>query len=66
MVTTTACFSDSTETAVTAQIAEGQPGTTFASFAAEPGEGIQSLLVDGSKFSGEYVLLDDLGFITSA
>jgi hypothetical protein len=64
-VTLTARFSDTTESAVTVTLAEGKAGTTFASFAAVPGETIKSLLVDGSKFSGEFVLLDDLGFVTN-
>jgi hypothetical protein len=64
-VSLTARFSDDTETKLTAPIAEGKAGTTFFSFAAVPGETVKSLVVDGSKFSGEYVLLDDLGFITT-
>ena len=64
-VTLRAHFSDGTETKLTAAIAEGPAGTTFFSFTALPGESIKRLLVDGSKFSGDYVLLDDLGFITN-
>jgi len=64
-VSLTARFSDGTETKLTAPIADGKAGTTFFSFAAVPGETIKSLVVDGAKFSGEYVLLDDLGFITT-
>jgi hypothetical protein len=37
---------------------------TFASFAADDGRSIKRLLIDGSEFSGDYVLLDDLAFIT--
>jgi hypothetical protein len=64
-VSLTARFSDDTEATLTASIAEGAAGTTFFSFAAVPGERVKSLVVDGSKFSGDYVLLDDLGFITT-
>jgi hypothetical protein len=64
-VTLTAKFTDDTDSSVSAMIAEGPAGTTFFSFAAVPGEGVKSLLVDGSRFSGDYLVLDDLGFITS-
>ncbi len=64
-VTLTTRFSDGTEAALSSAIAEGSKGTTFFSFAAVPGEHVKSLVVDGSKFSGDYVLLDDLGFITT-
>lgn len=36
---------------------------TFVSFAATQGEHIRKLLIDGSRFSGPYVLFDDLAFI---
>lgn len=64
-VTLAARFSDDTETTLSAEIMEGAKGTTFFSFAAVPGEHVKSLTVDGSKFSGDYVLLDDIGFITN-
>jgi hypothetical protein len=64
-VTLTARFTDDTESRVSAMIPEGAAGTTFFSFAAVPGESVKSLFVDGSQFSGEYLVLDDLGFITS-
>lgn len=64
-VTLTAVFSDATETAIRSTIAEGSSGTTFFSFAAHPGETIKKLIVDGSQFSGDYVLLDDIGIITN-
>ncbi len=64
-VSLTAHFSDGTETKLTASIGEGSAGTTFFNFASVPGEIIQSLAVDGSKFSGDYILVDDLGFITN-
>lgn len=63
-VTLIATLTDDTETAVTAEIAEGPAGTTFVSFSSIPGESIRRLRVDGSKFSGDHVLIDDLGFIT--
>jgi len=64
-VTLTARSSDGTETELRANIAEGAKGTTVFTFAAVPGESIKSLLIDASRFSGDYVLLDDLGFITT-
>lgn len=64
-VTLTARFSDATESVNSASLEPGPEGTTFFSFAAHPGETIQKLRVDGSAFSGEYVLLDDLAFITN-
>lgn len=61
----TAVFTDATETTVRATISEGAGGTTFFSFAAHPGETIKKLIVDGSQFSGDYVLLDDIGIVTN-
>ena len=61
----TAVFSDATETTVRSMIAEGAAGTSFFPFAAHPGETIKKLIVDGSQFSGDYVLLDDIGIITN-
>ncbi|MEZ6089254.1 MAG: DUF1592 domain-containing protein [Pirellulaceae bacterium] len=40
-------------------------GNVFFSWVAPPGTSIKKLAVDGSEFSGDYVLLDDLGFILS-
>lgn len=37
---------------------------TFASFAAQDRRRIKRLAIDGSDFSGDYVLIDDLAFIT--
>ena len=37
---------------------------TFVSFAAKEGRHIKRFAIDGSDFSGDYVLLDDLAFIT--
>ena len=64
-VTLTALTSDSEEKTLSAEIAEGPAGTTFFSFAANPGERIVKLRVDGSAFSGDHVLLDDLAFATN-
>jgi len=61
----TACFTDDTEASVVVDMIEGTNGTRFARFISLPGESIKSLIVDGSQFSGDYVLLDDLGFITN-
>ncbi len=60
----TAIFTDGSETAISSAIAEGSAGTTFFGFAAPPGESLKKLAVDGSQFSGDHVLLDDLGVIT--
>ena len=38
---------------------------TFVSFKAPKGRSIKRLHIDGTEFSGDYVLLDDLAFITS-
>jgi hypothetical protein len=64
-VTLTARFSDATVTKLTATLAEGTDATKFFSFTALPGERITRLDVDGSGFSGDYVLLDDLAFVTN-
>ena len=64
-VTLRALYSDGTNTRLTARIHEGPPGTTVYIFTAPSGETIKRLHVDGSQFSGDYVLLDDLGFITT-
>lgn len=64
-VALTARFSDDTTTTTTVELAEGPAGTRFVSFAAVPGEVVKSLAVDGTKFSGDYVLVDDLAFVTS-
>jgi hypothetical protein len=61
----TAKFTDDTDISLTAEIAQGAGGTTLFTFAAVPGELVKSLAVDGSNFSGDYVVLDDLGFITN-
>lgn len=64
-VTVSVTLTDGTESSLTAEIATGDAGTTFFSFATTPGESIRRLLIDGSRFSGDYVLIDDIGFITN-
>ncbi|MEZ6110314.1 MAG: DUF1592 domain-containing protein [Pirellulaceae bacterium] len=64
-VIVTATSSDGTENSLTAEIDAGDAGTTFFSFATTPGETIRRLRIDGSRFSGDYVLIDDIGFITN-
>lgn len=61
----TARCTDDTEATVNVDCTEGSGGNGFAEFAAVPGESITKLVVDGTDFSGGYVLLDDLAFITS-
>lgn len=63
-VTLTAVLSDGNETSRQAEIDPDQ-GNVFFSFVAAPGTVIRKLRVDGSRFSGDYVLLDDIGFILS-
>lgn len=64
-VVLTALFSDGTEKALVAELAEGADGAVFCSFAAVPGETIRRLRVDGAQFGGDHVLLDDLAFVTN-
>ncbi|MEZ6067141.1 MAG: DUF1592 domain-containing protein [Planctomycetaceae bacterium] len=64
LVTLTAVLSDGNETSRQAEIDPDQ-GNVFFSFVASPGAVIRKLRVDGSQFSGDYVLLDDIGFILS-
>jgi hypothetical protein len=59
----TAVFTDATEQTIPRDMAEGEEGTTFFSFRAPPGEAVRKLAVDGTGFSGDYVLLDDLAVI---
>jgi len=61
-VTLTAVLSDGSETSRQAEIDPDQ-GNVFFSFVAPPGTVIRRLRVDGTQFSGDYVLLDDIGFI---
>lgn len=64
-VAVTARFSDETVETLKAELAEGVKNTTFFSFAALPGETVKFLEIDGTGLSGDYVVIDDLGFITN-
>jgi mono/diheme cytochrome c family protein len=58
----TAVLSDGKEITRQAEI-DPDKGNVFFSFGAPPRVVIRRLRVDGSQFSGDYVLLDDIGFI---
>ena len=63
-VTLTAHFASGKTASLTDKIATGAgKDNTFFSWYAPPGDKIVGLEVDGSKFSGDYVLLDDLGIV---
>ncbi len=64
-VALTAVFSDGTEKSLVAELPEGAEHSVFCSFSALPGESIRRLRVDGTRFSGDHVLLDDLAFVTN-
>lgn len=65
LVRITAGFSDGSSHSLSALIDGGEgAGNTFYAFRAPSGQGIVRLEIDGSAFSGNHVLLDDLGFIT--
>jgi mono/diheme cytochrome c family protein len=65
-VAMTVKFSGGGTHTLSAELPEGAgKGNTFFAFRAPAGEHITELQIDGSKFSGNYVLLDDLGFITA-
>ncbi len=65
-VAMTVKFSGGGTHTLAADLAEGAGrANTFFAFRAPEGEHITELEADGSKFSGNYVLLDDLGFITA-
>ena len=65
-VAMTVRFSGGGTHTLSAELPEGAgKGNTFFAFRAPEGEHITEVQVDGSKFSGNYVLLDDLGFITA-
>jgi hypothetical protein len=64
-VALTARCTDDTEATLKVDVTEGPDGTRFVEFTSVPGESIKSLVVDGTDYSGGYVLLDDLAFITS-
>lgn len=61
----TARFNDGKEKSIRVVLQEGA-GTdnTFVSLTAPSGQSIKQLHIDGRDFSGPYVLLDDLAFIT--
>lgn len=64
-VAMTVTFSGGGTHTLIADIPEGGGrGNTFFAFRAPENENITALEIDGSKFSGNHVLLDDLGFIT--
>jgi len=64
-VTLTARFASGETASLSEEITNGAGAdNTFFSWYAPVGDSIVSLEVDGSKFSGDYVLLDDLGIIT--
>lgn len=66
LVAMTVQFSGGGSQTLSADLPEGAgKGNTFFAFRAPTGEHITELEIDGSKFSGNYVLLDDLGFILS-
>jgi mono/diheme cytochrome c family protein len=58
----TAILADGHELSRQAEIAPDK-GNVFFTFVSPPGTVIRRLRVDGSQFSGDYVLLDDIGFI---
>jgi len=61
-VSLTAVLNDGLELTRSAVVDE-QYGNVFYSFVAPPGTVIRRLRVDGSQYSGDYILLDDFGFI---
>jgi hypothetical protein len=62
LVKLTAVLSDGKEITRQTEI-DPDKGNVFFSFVAPPKTIIRRLRVDGSQFSGDYVLLDDIGFI---
>ena len=64
-VSLTAKFSDGSSTQLLVDLPTGTSSdNTFVCFQAPKNQTIRKLELDGSKFSGDYVLFDDLGFIT--
>lgn len=60
-------FSDGTSHSLSHDISGGEGGgNTFFAFRAPDGLAITGLTADGSNFSGNHFLLDDLGFITAS
>lgn len=64
-VNLSATFTNGSTKASSATIEEGPSGTTYFSFAAPEGETIRRLKIDGSQFSGEFLLIDDIAFVTN-
>lgn len=65
-VTLTAHFSGGGSSALSHTLITGEGvGNTFFAFRAPKNEHIVRLTLDGSKFSGNYVLFDDLAFLTN-
>jgi len=61
----TAEFEGAASQSITVTLGEGAGAdNTFVSFVAPDDKLIRRLVIDGSEFSGEYVVLDDLAFIT--
>ena len=60
-----ATFSDDSTEELVVKLRPGAgEDNTFVSFAADEGRYVRRLAIDGAEFSGDYVLLDDLAFIT--
>ncbi|MFO1436943.1 MAG: DUF1592 domain-containing protein [Verrucomicrobiaceae bacterium] len=65
-VTLTAHFSGGGSSALSHTLITGEGvGNTFFAFRAPKNEHVVRLTLDGSKFSGNYVLFDDLAFLTN-
>jgi len=65
MVALTAIFNNGQSSRLEHDIpAGGGTGNTLFAFRAPEGASIAELQIDGSRFSGDHVLLDDLGFMT--
>ena len=66
-VTITAHFTGGGAAKLTRAMPAGEgAGNTFFGFRAPAGQHIAELALDGSQFSGNYVLFDDLGFLTTS
>lgn len=63
-VTLTTTFSDGETQARSIEFRDREQAPSLALFASPPGETIRKLAVDGDAFTGDYVLIDDLAFIT--
>ena len=65
LVKLTAVLTDGSETTIDLDMAEGETGTTFCSFSAHAGDGIRKLVVDATRLSGDYAVLDDIAVTTN-